>query len=107
MATLAEARRRADADAQEMLAVVHGGAPSARRYLRSGLHLELERQEQSWRLMLGQSAGPIDASDLHIWRAAFGVPDGASEVGRIEARRSKFNRVVLFFVNELTWTEAE
>lgn len=94
--------------AETMRAIVNGGAKYAHHRQAHGLELVLQRRGRGWRLALGREARQASETEISLWRAAFGVPDGSEEASTVKQRKlPKTGQTVQFFVTDVTWTEAE
>ena len=94
--------------AASMRACVNSGAKFAHHRQAHGLELVLQRRGRGWRLALGREAVQASETEIRLWRAAFGVPDGSEESSQVKARKMpKTGQTVQFFVTDVTWTEME
>lgn len=94
--------------AASMRACIDGGAKYAHHRQAHGLELVLQRRGRGWRLALGREAVQASETEIKLWRAAFGVPDGSEESSVVKARKlPKTGQTVQFFVTDVTWTEME
>ena len=94
--------------AASMRAVIAAGATYAHHRQAHGLELVLQRRGRGWRLALGREAVQASETEIRLWRAAFGVPDGSEESSVVKARKlPKTGQTVQFFVTDVTWMEME
>ena len=91
-----------------MRATVNSGAKFAHHRQAHGLELVLQRRDRGWRLALGREHVQASETEIRLWRAAFGVPEGAEESSVVKSRKlPKTGQTIKFFVTDVTWTEAE
>ena len=94
--------------AASMRACVNSGAKFAHHRQAHGLELVLQRRGRGWRLALGREAVQASETEIKLWRAAFGVPDGSEESSQVKASKMPNTRhTVQVYGTDVNCTDME